>query len=99
MDALAVKCAKAVHDVNRLGLGFREHFQAFVQFAVGNGRGGHEIDGGFVAFVVRVFDHFQRGRNLVDVGRHADHVEDGILFRQNVFVIIAALGVGHDAEL
>ena len=59
--------------------------------------GGHEIDRRFVALVVRVLDHVQRGGNLVDVGRHADHVQDAVLFRQNVLVIIAALGVGHDA--
>ena len=64
----------------------------------GNGRGGHEVDGRFVAFVVRVLDHVQRGRDLVDVGRHADHVENGILFREDVLVIIAALGVGHDTQ-
>ena len=86
MDALAVKRAETVHDVNRLGLGFREHFQTLVQFAVGNGRGGHEVHGGFVALVVRVLDHVQRGGNLVDVGRHADHVQDGIFLRQNVLV-------------
>jgi len=63
VNAFAVKRAEAVHDVNGLGLGFSQHFQAFVQFTVGNGRGGHEVDGGFVAFVVRVLDHFQRGWN------------------------------------
>ena len=99
MNPLAVKRAETVHDVNRLGLGLGQHFQAFVQFAVGNGRGGHEVHGRFVALVVRVLDHVQRGRNLVDVGRHADHVQDAVLFRQNVLVIIAALGVGHDGEL
>ena len=98
MHLLAVERAEAVHDVNRLRLGLGQHFQPFVQFAVGNGRGGHEVHGRFVAFVVRVLDHVQRGRNLVDVGRHADHVQDGIFFRQNVLVIIAALGVGHDGE-
>ena len=71
----------------------------FVQFALRNGGNGHEIDGRFVALVVRVLDHVQRGGNLVDVGRHADHVQDAILFRQNVLVIIAALGVGHHGQL
>ena len=99
MNPLAVKRAETVHDVNRLRLGLGEHFQSLVQFAFRHGGDGHEIHGGFVALVVRVLDHVQRGRNLVDVGRHADHVQDGILFRQNVLVIIAALGVGHHGEL
>ena len=60
-------------------------FPSLIQLAVGNRRGGHEVHGGFVALVVRVLDHVQRGRNLVDVGRHADHVQHGILLRQDVF--------------
>jgi len=48
---------------------------------------------------VRVLDHVERGRNLADVSGHANHVHDRILFRQDVFVIIAPFGVGHDGEL
>ena len=46
-----------------------------------------------------VFDHVQRGGNLADVGGHADHVEDAVFLRRDVFVVIAALGVGHGAKL
>ena len=54
---------------------------------------------GFVALVVGVLDHVQRGGNLADVGGDADHVHDAFLLGRDVLVVIAPLGVGHDGEL
>ena len=40
-----------------------------------------------------------RRRNLVDIGRHPDHVQHALIARQNVLVIVGALGIGHHREL
>ena len=73
--------------------------QALVQFILGHGGYGHEVDGGLVALVVGVLDHLQRGGDLADVGGHAHHIDHALILGQDVLVVIRALGVGHDREL
>jgi len=47
---------------------------------------------------MRILDHVQGGGDLMDVRGHADHVQDGVLFGQNILLVITAFGIGHHAE-
>ena len=48
---------------------------------------------------MRVLDHVERGRDLADVSRDADHVDHALVFGEDVLVIIGPLGIGHDGQL
>ena len=98
LNLLAVERAEAVHDVERADFGVAEDFQGVIEFEVRHGGDGHEIDRGLVALVVGVLDHVESRGNLVDVGGHADHVDDALVLGQDVGVVISALGVGHDGD-
>ena len=93
-----VERAEAVDEVDDVDRALGQHGQGLVQLPLLDRRDGHQVHRRLVALVVGVLDHVDGRGDLVDVGRPSDDVEDALVFRQDVVVVVASLGVSHGRE-
>ena len=96
---LRVERAEAVHDVDRVDGGLREHVKGDAEVGLLHGGDGHDVAAHLVSFGFGVFDHLDRGRHLVEVGGHAHEGDGAFGLRADVRLVVAASGVRHDREL
>ena len=98
-NLLGIERAEAVHQVDGVHRALHQRRQRVFKVAVQHGGDRHQVERGLVPLLVRVGDHVDGGGNLVDVGGHADAVEDALLLWQDVGVVIRPLGIRHGAQL
>lgn len=58
----------------------------------------HHVDARFVTLGGAVFHHAHRGGNLVQISRHAHHVDDAVLSLDDVRFVVGAPHVRHDGN-
>ncbi|MBA7700262.1 hypothetical protein ES703_108972 [subsurface metagenome] len=98
-DLLGVEGAEAVHQVEGVNGALGNDLQGLRQFMLRHHRDRHELHRRLVALLVGILYHIHSNGYLVDVGGDANDVQNALLFRQDVFVIVAALRVRHGAQL
>ena len=98
LDLLREQRAVGIHNVHAVYRAVCQQCQRFVNVgAVGLGDR-HNVAGRLVAQGMRIFDHVDRRRHRVDVGRYTHHVDHALLLRQQVAAQIRAADVCHDGQ-
>ena len=98
-NLLGAEVTKGVDEVEDVGGRGGDHADALVEILARHLGDRHQVAGHLVALRLRILDHVDRERDLMDVAGHADDVHDAVLLRQDVRLVVAAARIGHHGDL
>ena len=98
-NLLGIKCSEAVYQIDHICTALCQQLKSCIQFFIIYFGNSHNIYGCFIAFFLRILQHFNSSRNGINISSHTDQIDHAVLFIQNVLLVIGSSHICHDRQL